>query len=400
MPNKHHPKLLAAQLDEIATRDRHSTWVGIPAVLTVVWMHMGHMANIQIFGWMGYMFAVMAARIWMGWHWKLRSVDAAQCRQELAWRLVTSAIYGLGWGGSMLVLNTQTLDVLTTFKVGTVTAALGIMLNSMSIIFSVYLAFLVPCWLAFMVYIVKASGFLSPQDAMIAGIAATIFAFVLIGSSSSIARLNRMFFLRKFELDQALELTQQSNLREKALSLQLAEQARRDALTGIYNRRHLAEQLDYQLSVFSRNHLPFSVIMIDIDHFKRINDVHGHDVGDAVLKGVTSVISDALRDIDIFGRWGGEEFLCILPDTEGVDAQHCAERLRQRLATTSFSKTVTHLSVTASFGVATSHASDTAQTLAKRCDVALYKAKDEGRNRVVAEPRAEMAENEGLNQRA
>jgi len=385
MQKKHHPKLLAAQLDEIATRDRHSTWVGIPAVITVVWMHMGHMANIQIFAWMGYMFAVMAARIWMGWHWKFRSVDASQCRQELTWRLVASAVYGLGWGGSMLILNTHALDVLTTFKVGTVTAALGIMLNSMSIIFSVYVAFLLPCWLAFMVYIIEGSGFLSPEDAMIAGIAATIFAFVLIGSSSSIARLNRMFFLGKFELDQALEQMQESNQREKALSLQLAEQARRDALTGVYNRRHLAEQLDYQLSAFSRTHQPFSVVMIDIDHFKRINDVHGHDVGDAVLKGVTAVMSEALRDIDIFGRWGGEEFLCILPSTHGADAQQCAERLRERLEKTSFAETAPHLSVTGSFGLATSNANDSAQDIVKRCDIALYKAKKGGRNRVVTE---------------
>jgi len=387
MSNQRHPKLLAAQLDEIATRDRHSTWVGIPAVLTVVWMHMGHMPNIQIFGWMGYMFAVMAARIWMGWHWKLRSADASQCRQELTWRLVAAAVYGLGWGGSMLVLNTQTLDVLTTFKVGTVTAALGIMLNSMSIIFSVYVAFLVPCWLAFMVYIVEASGFLSPQDAMIAGIAATIFAFVLIGSSSSIARLNRMFFLSKFELDQALALTQESHLREQALSMQLAQQARRDALTGVYNRRYLTEQLDYQLSTFSRTQQPFSVVMLDIDHFKHINDLHGHDAGDAVLKGVTDVMLKALRDIDIFGRWGGEEFLCILPNTNGPDAQRCAERLREELENTSFAATAPNLNVTGSFGIATSsHASENAQALVKRCDIALYKAKDAGRNRVVAEP--------------
>lgn len=161
----------------------------------------------------------------MGWHSKIEVLDDSKCRQDLNWRLITSAFYGLGWGGSMLVLNTQALDVLTTFKVGTVTAALGIMLNSMSIIFSVYVAFLIPCWLSFMVYIVYGTGFLTPQDAMISGIAATIFAFVLLGSSSSIARLTRMFFLSKFELDQALEQTRESNLREKELSLQLAELA-------------------------------------------------------------------------------------------------------------------------------------------------------------------------------
>ncbi len=384
MPSQKHPKLLAAQLNEMSARDRHSTLVGIPAVLTVVWMHFGHMANHLVFGWMSYMFALMAVRMWMGWHSKNTLLDDSKCRRELNWRLITSAFYGLGWGGSMLVLNTQALDVLTTFKVGTVTAALGIMLNSMSLIFPVYVAFLIPCWLSFMVYIVYASGFLTPQDAMISAIAATIFAFVLLGSSSSIARLSRMFFLSKFELDQALEQTRESNFREKALSQQLAEQARRDPLTGTYNRRHLTEQLDYQLSTFLRTQHPVTVLLIDIDHFKKINDVYGHDAGDAVLTGVTHAITDELRDIDIFGRWGGEEFLCILPDTNGADGQQCAERLRKRLETTTFTELPHNLNVTASFGVTTALAHDNEQSIVKRCDIALYKAKADGRNRVVA----------------
>lgn len=208
----------------------------------------------------------------------------------------------------MIMLNTGALDVLTAFKVGTLTAALGIMLNSMSVIFSVYLAFLVPCWILLIFYIFFASGFLSPQDAMICGVAVTIFGVVLIGSSSSIARLTRMFFLSKFGLDEALAETRESHARETALSQKLADQARRDALTGAYNRRHLSEQLDHQLALSQRTRQPFSVVLVDIDHFKQINDNYGHDVGDLVLKGTTQAMTQALRAMDVFGRWGERSF--------------------------------------------------------------------------------------------
>lgn len=390
MPPPKHPKLLGAQLSEMAARDRPSTVVGIPAVLTVVWMHWGHMANSLVLGWMGFMFLVMGVRLLLGWQWQSVQDDPSQWRRALHARVLISAVYGLGWGGSMMVLNTGSLDVLTAFKVGTLTAALGIMLNSMSVIFIVYLAFLVPCWLSLMVYIFFASGFLTPQDAMICGVAVTIFGILLIGSSSSIARLTRMFFLGKFELDEALAETRESHQREMALSRQLAEQARRDVLTGAYNRRHLAEQLDYQVSAFMRSGQPFSLVLVDIDHFKRINDQHGHDVGDVVLKGATRVMTDALREIDIFGRWGGEEFLCILPQTDHQEAMACAERLRLQLTQARLGEASTALQVTASFGVATAQPGDGADDVVKRCDLALYRAKSEGRDRVVAHAEASI----------
>lgn len=382
MRHSQHPQLLGAQLSEMVTRDRPSTWVGIPAVLTVVWMHWGLMANRLVLGWMGFMLAIMAVRLLLGWHWQWVQADRAKWRQALNWRMAVSALYGLGWGGSMMVLNTGRLDVLTAFKVGTLTAALGIMLNSMSVVFPVYLAFLVPCWLSLMVYIFWTNGFLTPHEAMICGVAVTIFGIVLIGSSTSIARLTRMFFLSKIELDEALSETRESHRRETQLSQKLAEQARRDALTGAYNRRHLAEQLDYQVSAFARTRQPFSLVLIDIDHFKAINDQHGHDVGDVALKGVTRVMAQALRDIDICGRWGGEEFLCILPNTSSEEAALCAERLRTHVKAMVLGDTHPGLRVTASFGVATSCHSDSADAIVKRCDLALYRAKSEGRDRV------------------
>jgi diguanylate cyclase (GGDEF)-like protein len=314
----------------------------------------------------------MAVRLLLGWHWQSVQADPSQWRKALNWRMLISATYGLGWGGSMLVLNTGSLDVLTTFKVATLTAALGVMLNSMSVVFTVYMAFLLPCWLSLMYYIFFASGFLTPQDAIICGVAVSIFGVVLIGSSVSIARLTRMFFHSKFELDEALLKTQESHQREMQMSQKLAEQARRDALTGAYNRRHMSEQLEYQLNTYLRSHRPFSVVMIDIDHFKAINDQYGHDVGDAVLKEATFAMSRGMREIDICGRWGGE----------AENAMTCAERLRVIFKSSRFDEVAPDLVVTASFGVATSCPDDKIEDMVKRCDMALYRSKSDGRDRV------------------
>ena len=384
MPYLKHSKILGAQLSEMAVRDRPSTVVGIPAVLTVVWMHWGHISNIFVLSWMGFMFIVMITRLLLGWKWQSVENESKQWQKSLNWRILISALYGLGWGSSMIVLNTSNLDVLTAFKVGTLTAALGVMLNSMSVIFVVYLAFLVPCWFLLIAYIFFASGFLSTQDAIICGVAVTIFGIVLIGSSFNIARLTRMFFLRKFELDEALAETRESHQREIQMSEKLAEQARRDALTGMYNRRHLIEQLDYQMNMFIRIQQPFSLISIDIDHFKQINDKYGHDVGDIVLKNTTYAMSKALREIDIFGRWGGEEFLCILPNTNNDDTIICAERLRNVLREIRIQEADLDLHVTASFGATSVKHNDSVDAMIKRCDLALYQAKYEGRDRVVA----------------
>lgn len=107
-------------------------------------------------------------------------------------------------------------------------------------------------------------------------------------------------------------------------------------------------------------------------------------MGDLVLKGATREMSTALRDIDIFGRWGGEEFLCILPNTNIQEATACAERLRTHLKVAKFTASISDLRVTASFGVTAAHSGDNANDIIKRCDLALYQAKDDGRDRVLA----------------
>lgn len=163
------------------------------------------------------------------------------------------------------------------------------------------------------------------------------------------------------------------------LKLQLEEVAHVDALTGVYSRRHIQAALDMAVQDRGYGGPPLSVILFDIDHFKSVNDTFGHNVGDDLLRGISRVAQQRLRFADVVGRWGGEEFIVICPDTTLEEAQQVAEYLRERIAQRVF-PVVGHR--TASFGVATASARDTGTTLVDRADQALYEAKRNGRNQV------------------
>ncbi|MBI3202135.1 MAG: GGDEF domain-containing protein [Myxococcales bacterium] len=153
-----------------------------------------------------------------------------------------------------------------------------------------------------------------------------------------------------------------------------------DPLTRIANRRGLIAALRMSASFSDRRHVPLAVVSFDVDHFKRVNDTYGHDVGDRVLRHVARLATACCRREDLAGRAGGEEFLVVLPATDEAQAAVVAERLRARLAATPVRGTEHR--VTASFGVAERAPGEALDSLLQRADRALYAAKDGGRNRV------------------
>ena len=164
---------------------------------------------------------------------------------------------------------------------------------------------------------------------------------------------------------------------------QAEEAARIDFLTQVANRRAFYEQAEREIERVKRYAHPLSIIMLDIDHFKRINDENGHDAGDEVLKQVAALLAETTRTTDTVARLGGEEFVILLPETELAEAAEFANRLRARIEdtpTTYNGNTIRH---TASLGVTAASETDIDQTLA-RCDKLLYAAKSDGRNRVVS----------------
>jgi diguanylate cyclase (GGDEF)-like protein len=174
-----------------------------------------------------------------------------------------------------------------------------------------------------------------------------------------------------------------SRTRLARLASQLDRLARIDPLTDLSNRRDLDEILDATLSAARRDGTPLSVLLVDIDHFKQINDTVGHDGGDAVLIQIARSMRASLRAQDSLGRWGGEEFLAVLPNTDAEHASLAAERLRSQIphATSASDRSP----VTVTIGVAT-YDSGTKSELVSRADAALYAGKRSGRNQVQVAP--------------
>jgi diguanylate cyclase (GGDEF)-like protein len=156
--------------------------------------------------------------------------------------------------------------------------------------------------------------------------------------------------------------------------------ATRDELTGLVNRRHMVTLLGAEQLRQQRSGHTMSLVLLDIDLFKRVNDQHGHAAGDAVLKGFAQVAQDQLRASDTLARWGGEEFLLMLPETSVDVAQACIERMRERLARASFDAVAPGHVVTFSAGIASCAASDELVAAIDRADQAMYRAKTQGRN--------------------
>ena len=159
--------------------------------------------------------------------------------------------------------------------------------------------------------------------------------------------------------------------------------SRIDALTGLYNRRHMDERLHEELEVFKRLNEEFSVMIVDIDDFKIVNDTHGHEVGDKVLKILAESLRVNVREYDIVSRWGGEEFLLLLPGLNEADAYGRAEKLRKRVQELACTNEEPILCVTVTIGVATIRQNEDISQLINRADVALYQGKYSGKNRSV-----------------
>lgn len=164
----------------------------------------------------------------------------------------------------------------------------------------------------------------------------------------------------------------------------LREEATHDGLTGLLNRRALLEVVEAEAERAGRDERPLAVLLADLDRFKTINDTHGHLAGDAVLREAARRMKSVIRRYDGLGRYGGEEFLAVLPGSDGEAARAEAERVRQAVAAEPFSFGDASVEVTCSIGVAWSTAPAGADALVRQADVALYVAKNRGRNRVEA----------------
>ncbi len=158
-----------------------------------------------------------------------------------------------------------------------------------------------------------------------------------------------------------------------------------DGLTGIGNRSHIETRIRYTIEDYGTNNLPFGILFIDIDHFKKFNDTYGHPTGDKVLRFVANSLRQNLRATDSCGRWGGEEFVALVMDTHKEGLATVAEKLRSLIEQSGVNEDERILNVTISIGAAMFRPEDSLQSLIKRADTMLYRSKENGRNRVSIE---------------
>jgi diguanylate cyclase (GGDEF)-like protein len=156
-----------------------------------------------------------------------------------------------------------------------------------------------------------------------------------------------------------------------------------DPLTDLFNRRHFETALEKEFKRTKRYHSPTSCMMIDIDHFKKINDEYGHHTGDEVLKEIAKIIKTSLREIDTVARWGGEEFIVLLPETTKENAFKAASRILESITGLKFSGVSRQLTVSIGIASIPDPSIDSIEKLIQVSDLALYEAKEKGRNRAV-----------------
>ncbi|MEW8507551.1 MAG: diguanylate cyclase [Candidatus Thiodiazotropha sp.] len=188
---------------------------------------------------------------------------------------------------------------------------------------------------------------------------------------------------RTTELVQANEKLLKEIAERKNIERILEESSCTDYLTGLLNRRAMNDRLEQALAQVARGSKSFCTILLDIDHFKTINDRYGHDIGDLVLKHSVDTIKGSIRESDVLGRWGGEEFLILTPETDLAEADSLAQRVCVELAAASIVLQQHKISVTASFGLTCHRLGENMRSCLKRTDDALYAAKAKGRNCVV-----------------
>ena len=162
----------------------------------------------------------------------------------------------------------------------------------------------------------------------------------------------------------------------------LKKEAVYDSLTGCYNKKEIEVLFEKFLEESLRYNTPLSIMMIDIDYFKKVNDTYGHLAGDFILKEVANIIKNTIRSSDICGRFGGEEFLILLPNTKLSGAMKLAERIRENIQNHKFVFNDKKITITVSIGITSASKNDSVFSLIERADEALYEAKNKGRNRV------------------
>ena len=357
--------------------------------------HAEHLHNLQpLYVWFACINLIVVLSLLMILPQALRGEPPADGRRWIRRYLLTKCLLGLGWGISVWFLLPVATPVFGMMLYIVLSGICAMVVLVHSIFWTSVVVFLLSIYLPVLLH-----ALLYPQALeLYVAIAGALYAFFLTVYSGVV---NRQLVLGVRSALQAQLLTEElldanvraelslAALQDEHLRLQQALQtirsmAHQDELTQLPNRRAALAALNDRLDLWALRQEPSSLIMLDIDHFKRINDSHGHDIGDAVLVALALRLQQYLRPCDLLARFGGEEFIILLPGMRLDDAAQLARRLCEQLAAEPLLQQPVSLPVTASFGITQLRQGDTLHDWLRRADQAMYASKRMGRNQCSA----------------
>ncbi len=399
LPSLSDEAVQARMMRELFLRTRESALVGLLPVFLIIWSHWDAQPRAQLMSWAAGACLVLTYRVVVAHRYLVQPQVQEQRRRLWFWLEWLGAVGLAGiWVGSISMLGTGQTDALFFLRLIFIVALVAFVLSALGIEMRLYASFmLVIVGGALLQLNLYYPAFVQALPMVHAAFVA--YAVMLLVRSRGEARRTREWVRARLsqrllldQLNQNIrqELQMHEALRIKSLELEssnrkLRELAMHDDLTGAFGRGHIEAELRRLVKGLQRKPGDFSVQLLDIDFFKRVNDQHGHAVGDEVLRRTAAQVQDMVRGGDLFGRWGGEEFIVLLPDTALPQAMEAAERLRQGIQRLEFSaEGGARFSITVSIGVAQHQRGEAADTLTQRADKALYAAKHGGRNRALA----------------
>lgn len=399
LPELSEEAVQARLMRELFVRTRESALVDFLPVFLLVWAHWQAQPLWQLGLWAGLLLLIQCYRLLVA-HAFLAQPQAQAARGRswfmLEW-LGAVALAG-AWVSSMALLGTNQIDGLFYLRLICLIGLAAFQLSALGINLRIYASFLAVIALGTLALLhLDYPGFASALPVTTAGLALYVL-MLLVRSRGEYrrarewvrARLTQRKLLDQLHQNIQQELQMHEMLRNRTQELEatnrkLGELAIHDGLTGAFRRGHIEAELRRQVKAWERSPDDFSILLLDIDHFKRVNDEYSHAVGDEVLRRLASQVQGMLRGSDLFGRWGGEEFIVLLPGTALDRAVEAGERLRLALASLTFQADAgRRFCVTVSIGAAHLEPGETAASLTERADKALYAAKHAGRNRVLA----------------
>lgn len=400
LPKLEEEAIQARMMRELFARTRESALVGFLPVFLIVWAHWTAQPLGQLLLWAACALLVLAFRVLLA-HVFLSVLPQTQVVHGRLWfGLEWLGSIGLAavWVGSITMVGTGQIDALFFLRLIFIVALAAFLLSALGIETRLYASFMITI-VAGILWQLHRHYPSFVHELPVVNWAFAVYAVMLLVRSRGEhrrtrewvrARLTQRKLLDQLHQNIQHELQMHELLRSRTQELEvtnrkLGELAIRDGLTGAFRRGHIEAELRRQVKAWERQPEDFSILLLDIDFFKRVNDTHGHAVGDEVLRRLATRAQETLRGSDIFGRWGGEEFIVLLPATPLSQAVEAGERLRLAIADLDFTgEGGRPFGITVSVGVAQLAPGETAETLTQRADKALYAAKTAGRNRVLS----------------